>query len=135
MPFLSYETFESFGKMTAAIQNLQDLGSPPSGSEISLQERLAKAYMSASNPGRRWRDPPLRIQRTLDQFLDPLMEDTRNKDFDQLVLRAARQATQGLTRGHTEGTLAVVDQMLLWTDGSLCTTRMNGSYLTDRQPQ
>ena len=135
MPFLSCETFESFGKMTAAIQNLQDLRSPPNGSEISLQERLAKAYMSASNPGRRWSDPPLRIQRTLDQFLDPLMEDTRNKDFDQVVLRTAHQAAQGSTQAHTKGTLVVVDQLLLWTDGSLCTTRINRCYLTDRQPQ
>ncbi|KAF2502701.1 hypothetical protein BU16DRAFT_612319 [Lophium mytilinum] len=111
MPFLSYETSESLLRMTRAIRTLQGPEWAPIRPEISQHERLAKAYMSASNPGRRWSDPPLRIQRTLDQFFDPTEEDTEYKDQDQLIMRASAQ------KDYPMATLAVVDQMVLWTDG------------------
>jgi len=53
-------------------------------------------------------DPPLHIRRTLDQFYFHTLEDTRNRDCDQVVHRGTRAAKEGKTR------IIMVDQLWLW---------------------
>jgi len=53
-------------------------------------------------------DPPLHIRRTLDQFYFHTLEDTGNRDCDQVVHRGTRAAKEGKTR------IIMVDQLWLW---------------------
>ena len=53
-------------------------------------------------------DSPLHIRRTLDQFYFHTLENTSNRDCDQVVHRGTRAAKEGKTR------IIMVDQLWLW---------------------
>src|SRR5204862_6712946 len=53
---------------------------------ISSDEKLIKSYLFTENPGR---TPPLHVRRTLDQFCYYTLQDTTDRDEDQVVYRGS----------------------------------------------
>lgn len=68
-----------------------------------------------------YKDPPLHIRRTLDQSYFLTLDDTENRDKDQVVYRETKAGKSF----HTYNTRVVmVDQLWLWIlDGSEYTNR------------
>ena len=64
------------------------------------------------------KNPPLHIRRTLDQYYFLTLDDTSNRDKDQVVYRGTRAGKSF----HTRNTRVVmVDQLWLWIlDDSKC---------------
>lgn len=109
MPFLNYEDFEDYDKMTrtnSEMLRMRDMSAPKAGA--SIHEKLVHAYI-----GRRPAEPALHIQRTLDQFQNPLLAYTAHYDADQVAYRYSRY--EGLPKPK----ILTVDQLWLWTDGGL----------------
>lgn len=71
--------------------------------DYCADEALLRDYVKA--------DPPLHIRRTLDQYYFATLDDTSQRDKDQVVYRGTK-AGQSL---HSHGTRVVmVDQLWLW---------------------
>jgi hypothetical protein len=64
------------------------------------EEKLVRVYLHHS--------PPLHVRRTLDQYYYYMLEDTRERDADQVVTRWARK------HGKPHHNILMVDQLWIW---------------------
>ncbi|KAK8073492.1 hypothetical protein PG994_004391 [Apiospora phragmitis] len=70
--------------------------------DYEADERLLRDYVKA--------DPPLHIRRTLDQYYFVTLDDTSDRDKDQVVYRG----TLDKTKNRTQRRVVMVDQLWLW---------------------
>jgi hypothetical protein len=77
-------------------------------------EKLVQAYLASQNHR-------LHIRRTLDQFYYLGMEDTEDRDTNQVVQRYALKGLDKIDENHTDlllqSKLIMVDQLWLWVLG------------------
>jgi len=70
--------------------------------DYEADERLLRDYVKA--------DPPLHIRRTLDQYYFVSLDDTNQRDKDQVVYRG----TLDKEKNRVQSRIVMVDQLWLW---------------------
>lgn len=108
MPYMSYEARERHKQRTARLRRRSGISDKRDEEELDEQlldheeESLYEAWLN--------HERPLHIRRTLDQYHYHMLDDTRTRDDDQVVLRF--QEKKGIKP--PDQRLLMVDQLWIW---------------------